>query len=123
MKVLRLDHAQVTVPSADEAAARRFYLGVLGLAEIPKPAALAAHGGFWTALGGVQIHIGLEDGVVREQTRAHIAFEVAGIAEWRTRLEKIGMAPKRGSAIVGLERLELRDPSGNCIELLEKTSV
>jgi len=40
--IIGIDHVQVAAPAACEAAARRFYGGLLGLEEIPKPAALAA---------------------------------------------------------------------------------
>ena len=120
MKVRRLDHAQLTVPSDREPEARAFYLGVLGLPEIAKPAALAGRGGFWTALGGVQVHVSLEDGVDRERTRAHLAYEVTGLAAWRARLESLGLMPQSGSPLPGRRRLELRDPFGNRLELLER---
>jgi hypothetical protein len=46
-KAVALDHVQLAMPRGQEDAARRFYCGVLGLPEIPKPAHLAARGGVW----------------------------------------------------------------------------
>jgi hypothetical protein len=45
MKLLRINHVQLAIPPDREAETRRFYGDVLGLREIPKPAALAARGG------------------------------------------------------------------------------
>ncbi len=74
--IRRVHHAQITVAPEDAEAARRFYCGLLGLTEIPKPAALAARGGFWLGLGGFEIHVGTEGGVDRTATKAHLAYEV-----------------------------------------------
>lgn len=46
---LALDHVQVAIPAGGEDRARAFYGGLLGLKEIPKPAALSARGGVWYA--------------------------------------------------------------------------
>ena len=51
VSIIGLDHVQVAAPPGCEADARRFYGGVLGLAEVAKPEALAARGGVWFALG------------------------------------------------------------------------
>lgn len=40
-----LHHMQLTMPRGEEDAARRFFVGVLGMAEIDKPPVLAARGG------------------------------------------------------------------------------
>ena len=41
MRIIGIDHIQLAMPAGGEDAARRFYGGVLGLEEMPKPAALA----------------------------------------------------------------------------------
>ncbi|PKL77772.1 MAG: glyoxalase, partial [Candidatus Melainabacteria bacterium HGW-Melainabacteria-1] len=76
MRILGLHHVQITVASADEAAARRFYCELLGLAPIPKPSSLAGRGGFWCQLGDRQLHVGIEDGIERKASKAHIAYAV-----------------------------------------------
>ena len=43
--IVGLDHVQIAAPPGCEADARRFYGGLLGLAEVPRPAALAGRGG------------------------------------------------------------------------------
>ena len=42
-----IHHVQLACPPDSEAASREFYGAVLGLAEIPKPPALARRGGCW----------------------------------------------------------------------------
>ena len=42
-----IHHVQLACPPGTEPALREFYGSVLGLAEIPKPPALAARGGCW----------------------------------------------------------------------------
>lgn len=44
MTYLAIDHVQLAMPAGQEAAARAFYAGVLGLTEVPKPPALAVRG-------------------------------------------------------------------------------
>ena len=54
-----IDHVQVAAPPGCEPAARGFYGGLLELAEVDKPPALAARGGCWFAVGGQQLHVGV----------------------------------------------------------------
>jgi hypothetical protein len=42
-----LHHVQLAAPAGSEDAARAFYGGLLGMVELPKPAALAARSGCW----------------------------------------------------------------------------
>ncbi|MFN3653570.1 MAG: VOC family protein [Armatimonadota bacterium] len=119
-RLLRLHHAQITVPRGAEEPAREFYCGVLGLAEIPKPEALLARGGFWLRLGGQEIHVGTEEGADRTATKAHLAYEVADLEHWRRLLQERGIAPEDGVPIPGLRRFEFRDPFGNRCELIQR---
>jgi len=118
--IVGLHHAQVTVPLGAEDAARAFYCGTLGLREIPKPPRLAVRGGFWLELGGVQVHVGTEDGVARERTRAHLAFEVDDLAAMRTLVTGAGLPVLEGEPIPGLARFETRDPFGNRMEFVQR---
>ena len=49
---MRLSHVNITMPAGNEAAARAFYGGLLGLREIPKPEAIRGRGGVWFEAGG-----------------------------------------------------------------------
>src|SRR5215470_10482757 len=55
-----IDHFQMAMPPGGEDTARKFYCGVLGMAELPKPDELAKSGGAWFSSGSVQIHVGSE---------------------------------------------------------------
>jgi catechol 2,3-dioxygenase-like lactoylglutathione lyase family enzyme len=54
-------HVQLAMPRGEEAAARAFFVDVLGMAGIDKPAVLAARGGVWFRAGRVELHLGVED--------------------------------------------------------------
>lgn len=117
--IVRLHHVQITVPRGAEEDARRFYCGLLGLREVAKPPALAERGGFWLEAGASQVHIGVEDGVDRARSKAHLAYEVDDLAAWRARLGTAGVATLDGIQITGWQRCEMRDPFGNRVELMQ----
>ena len=118
--ILALHHAQITVPKDAEAKAREFYCGRLGLREIPKPEVLRARGGFWLQLGSLQIHIGVEDGVDRLRTKAHLGFEVDDLESMRALIKSLGLEISEGEPLPGLTRFELRDPFGNRMEFVQR---
>ncbi|HEU4821569.1 MAG TPA: glyoxalase, partial [Qipengyuania sp.] len=62
MSILGIDHVQLAMPHGGEEQARRFYIGVLGMHEIDKPAHLAVGGGCWFEGGAAHIHLGVEEG-------------------------------------------------------------
>lgn len=117
--LLRVQHAQITIPKGSESEARKFYCDILGLREIPKPESLQSRGGFWLALNEFQIHVGTEDGFDRAKTKAHLAYEVEDLDGWRERLEAIGIEIIEGIPIPAFSRFEFRDPFGNRVEFLE----
>jgi hypothetical protein len=57
-KWLGIDHVQLATPIGAEVEARGFYVEVLGLVEVPKPAELAKRGGAWFEAGEVRAHRG-----------------------------------------------------------------
>src|SRR5688572_19072501 len=107
--IRRLHHAQITVPKGAEDAARAFYCGVLGLAEIPKPPSLISRGGFWLALGDLELHVATEDGVDRHRTKAHLAYQVDDAAAWQRLLRDRGVEIADSIPIPGFARFEFRD--------------
>jgi catechol 2,3-dioxygenase-like lactoylglutathione lyase family enzyme len=118
--ILHAHHAQVSVTKGEEAAAREFYCGLLGLREVPKPESLQGRGGFWLELGDFQVHIGIEDEADRSRTsKAHVAYEVENLDGWRARLTENGIKILDGIPIPGCNRFEFRDPFGNRVEFLE----
>lgn len=117
-----VNHVQVSIPIGAEDKAREFYCAVLGLKEISKPASLTGRGGFWLELDGFQIHFGAENGIDRTRSKAHVAYLVSDLEEWRKRLTAHGCTIVDGIPIPGYIRFEFRDPFGNRVEFLEKQS-
>jgi catechol 2,3-dioxygenase-like lactoylglutathione lyase family enzyme len=115
-----IHHVQITIPKGAEDEARHFYCRTLGLPEIDKPASLAGRGGLWLQVGDRQAHIGVEDGVDRLATKAHVAYEVADLAAWRARFAALGIEILEGVPIPGCDRFEFRDPFGNRVEFLQR---
>jgi catechol 2,3-dioxygenase-like lactoylglutathione lyase family enzyme len=115
-----LDHVQLAAPPGCEAAARAFYGGLLGLRELPKPAALAARGGVWFALGERhQLHIGVEEPFAPAR-KAHPALAVApgDLDALAARLAGAGVEVAWDGAIPGVRRCHVADPWGNRLELV-----
>jgi catechol 2,3-dioxygenase-like lactoylglutathione lyase family enzyme len=115
-----IDHVQITIPKGQEEQAREFYCGLLGLQELEKPAELKGRGGIWLSAGGMQMHIGTEDGVDRLKTKAHVAFLVSDAQEWRRKFHLRGVEILEGIPIPGCDRFEFRDPFGNRVELIQR---
>jgi catechol 2,3-dioxygenase-like lactoylglutathione lyase family enzyme len=119
MSLLRVHHAQITIPKGAENEARKFYCELLGLQEIPKPEVLQPRGGFWLTLGDLQIHVGTEDDFDRTKTKAHVAYLVEDLKGWRGKLEESDVKVLDGIPIPAYNRFEFRDPFGNRVEFLE----
>ena len=118
MSVLGVNHAQVNVPSAALEDARKFYIGFLGMKEIPRPSVFKSDG-IWLNAGSFELHIGVEDNVERK-TRAHLAYEVKDILTWRKKVLESGGKIVEQPKIPNYERFHFRDPFGNNIELIER---
>ena len=120
MPIVGLDHVQIAAPPGCEGDARRFFGGLLGLEEVAKPAALAARGGAWFALGpgGQQLHVGVEDDF-KPARKAHPALVVSGSLEvLAERLLEAGCEVRWDDALPGVARFYVDDPWGNRLELL-----
>jgi catechol 2,3-dioxygenase-like lactoylglutathione lyase family enzyme len=120
--IVGIHHVQITVPKGEERAARKFYCGLLQLPEVEKPDVLRARGGFWLAAGDRNVHVGTEESVNRNVTKAHIAYAVDDIAAWRIRLSAAGVQVEEGIPIPGYSRFEFRDPFGNRVEMIQAIS-
>ena len=118
MVILRINHVQVAMPRGLEDQARRFYGGVLGLREIPKPPALAGRGGAWFELGETQLHLGV-DPEFRPAKKAHVAFDVEDIDTVAARCRDAGYAPRPDDQIEGQRRFFVEDPFGNRLEIMQ----
>ena len=117
--ILGVNHVQVNVPTADLERARDFYVNFMGMREIPRPETFTSSG-IWLNAGMFEIHIGLEDGVDRSRTRAHVAYQVSDVRAWRAKVDEAGFATKEQPLIPGYDRFQFRDPFGNMIEIMQK---
>jgi catechol 2,3-dioxygenase-like lactoylglutathione lyase family enzyme len=109
---------QLAIPAGGEDACRRFFGELLGMAELPKPPALAARGGCWFRGGGVELHLGVEDGFAPAR-KAHPGIQVHGLAVLRARLIEAGVPLVDDDELPGYERIYAYDPFGNRLEFLE----
>ncbi len=114
---LAIDHVQLAMPPAAEEKARRFFINVLGMQEIAKPAALAKRGGCWFASGEVQIHLGVEDDF-RPAKKAHPALRCRQYTALLESLRGHGIEVTEADDLPGVRRCHISDPFGNRIELV-----
>ncbi|QEC50856.1 glyoxalase [Baekduia soli] len=115
--VTDLDHVQVAAPPGCEAEARRFYGGLLGLAEIAKPEPLRDRGGVWFAVGGRALHVGVEDPFT-PAAKAHPALRAGDLEALAARLAAAGAVVRWDDALPGVRRCHTEDPWGNRLELV-----
>ena len=113
----QLQHVQLAIPRGSEDACREFYVGILGLTEVPKPPALAVRGGMWLRTGGVEIHLGVEDDF-RPAKKAHPAFVVTDFDGLVERLTSRGIEIRWDDAIPGTRRFHASDNVGNRLEFI-----
>lgn len=114
--IVGVDHVQLTVPRALEAATLDFYRHVLELTEIPKPEELRARGGAWFQVGNMQFHIGV-DPEPWPKSKRHVCFLVPDIVKARAAAVAKGAAVEEEGEAEGLKRFFIRDPAGNRIEI------
>jgi catechol 2,3-dioxygenase-like lactoylglutathione lyase family enzyme len=118
MKVDRIDHVQLAMPSGHEDEARSFYSGLLGISETPKPAHLAARGGCWFEQGDLKIHLRVEADF-RAARKPHPALLVDGLQSLVEVLRAAGVEIRDDEPLEGYDRVYVDDPFGNRIELME----
>ena len=116
-RILAIDHVQIAVPPDSEAAARAFYLDLLGFREVERPATGAGRSFLWVAAGNQQVHF-RPDPEFRPAQFAHPGFVVRGLASLAARLEAAGHAVTTEQS-VGAGRFHVRDPFGNRLEFIE----
>jgi catechol 2,3-dioxygenase-like lactoylglutathione lyase family enzyme len=112
-----IDHVQVAMPVGEEAKARAFYAGLLGLPEQPKPAELAKRGGCWFESARVKVHCGVETPFAPAR-KAHIAFRVDDVLALTARAKEAGYEVIDDDLLPGHQRIYIYDPFGNRLEFL-----
>ncbi|MFE2584738.1 glyoxalase [Streptomyces sp. NPDC059378] len=115
-----LDHIQLAAPPGAEDLLRPYYVGILGMTEIPKPPVLAARGGCWFQAGSVRLHFGVE-AAFRPARKAHPGLRVTGIEAYAARLSSHGAKVIWDEDLPGHRRFYSEDPVGNRLEFLEPT--
>ena len=118
--VTALHHVNVTVSAKLEDAAKHFYGEVLGLKQVPKPAA-ARQSGAWYQVGDNQLHLSVEDEASGPLSSRHVCFNVSNVMETEQRFRDAGFEiipdPR---PIPGAERFYVRDPGGNQLEIVQQ---
>jgi catechol 2,3-dioxygenase-like lactoylglutathione lyase family enzyme len=117
--VTQLHHVNVNVPPELEAATKEFYGSVLGLTQVPKPAA-ARQSGAWYQIGATQLHLSVDDEPPGSLSSRHVCFMVDDLAasEKRFRDADVDIIPDPRPA-PGRPRFYVRDPGGNQLEIVQ----
>lgn len=101
-----------------EAAARRFYGEIVGLAEVAPPATLADLQEVWFQLAGdTELHLFTEPPMGQDHSARHFCLALDDVETLRTRLEEAGVTVVGGPPIPGRPRYFCRDPFGNLVEI------
>ncbi len=117
--VTQLHHVNVTVPPELEAATKEFYRSVLGLQQVPKPAA-SRQSGAWYQIGAAQLHLSVDDEVGDSLSSRHVCLTVDDLAATEKRFREAGVAIiPDARPVPGSRRFYVRDPGGNQLEIVQ----
>jgi catechol 2,3-dioxygenase-like lactoylglutathione lyase family enzyme len=111
-------HVQLAMPRGGEAAARVFFVDVLGMTEVDKPPVLAARGGAWFRAGAVELHLGVEE-EFRPARKAHPGIVVTDLDGLVERLARANQPLRWDTDFPGFRRVYAHDPFGNRLEFLQ----
>ncbi|MEV0676459.1 VOC family protein [Actinosynnema sp. NPDC050436] len=114
---LGLHHVQLAIPPGGEDRARAFYVGVLGMTEVPKPPALAARGGLWVRADRLEVHLGVEDDF-RPARKAHPGITTTDLDGLAARIADAGVEVRWDGDFPGFRRCYVSDVFGNRLEFL-----
>ena len=118
--VTKLHHVNVTVPPELEAATKDFYGAVLGLQQVPKPAA-ARQSGAWYQIGATQLHLSVEDAELAPLSSRHICFAVDDLGAAENKFRDAGVeVVSDPRPVPGTKRFYVRDPGGNQLEIVQQ---
>jgi catechol 2,3-dioxygenase-like lactoylglutathione lyase family enzyme len=120
LKAKRINHVTLAMPAGEHDRARKFYGGLLGLEEIPRPEALnAVYDLMWFKFLDILLHLDFTQPWTTPAENRHIAMEVEDLPAWRRYLEGKGATIHEAVAMPDRDRFYLLDPFGNYFELLE----
>jgi catechol 2,3-dioxygenase-like lactoylglutathione lyase family enzyme len=129
---MRLDHGGLMISDLDRS--RAFYVGVLGLEEVPRPPTFDFPG-FWVQIGDQQLHLigeaeagrtaEVHPGYRRDEVETGYANHIAIVVD--DMAATVAGVVERGGEIVGGPRARgdgvlqayLTDPDGNVVELMQ----
>jgi catechol 2,3-dioxygenase-like lactoylglutathione lyase family enzyme len=111
-----LTHVTITMPRAGERRAREFYGGVLGLREIVKPEPLQARGGVWFDIGGLELHLSVEEDRFEADRQRHFALACGDVDGLKAKVQAAGV-PTADGCPAPYKRFFVLDPFGNRIEI------
>lgn len=119
LMVTALHHVNVTVAPELEAATKEFYGAVLGLKQVPKPAA-ARPTGAWYQIGANQLHLSVDEKERGPLSSRHICFHVSDLraTEESFRAAGVEIIPD-DCPVPGTQRFYVRDPGGNQLEIVQ----
>jgi len=122
-QVLRLQHTSIPMPAEGREAARAFYGGALGMAEVRPPSTLDVGRLVWFRAGsdGHEIHLFVDEEMARHSSAQHLCLQVDDIAAYRERFGAAGIEIEETIEIVNRPRFNVRDPFGNLIEVTQIT--
>ena len=118
-KIQALDHVAIEV--RDLGAAIDFYENVLGLTELPAPPVALEKGIRWYALPEDRmLHLVWNPDATSARV-GHLAFRVSDVQEWKAYFDSVGVLEEEATVkLYGtVERIFVRDPSGNRLEFLK----
>ena len=116
----RINHVTIAVPAGEHEKVRAFYGGLLGLEEIPRPAALnAVYDLMWFKLLDILLHLDFTPPWTKPAENRHLALEIHDLPKLRRYLEHKGATIREAVPMEDRERFYLLDPFGNYFELLE----
>lgn len=120
--VLRLQHVSLPFPGDPESfeTARRFYGGILGMDERPRPDVFPGVG-IWYAVGDQELHLFSEPSGVaaNRESRRHPCFEIDDVEAFRAHLVSAGVTTRdHDGEIPGRPRFFAVDPFDNTLEFV-----
>jgi hypothetical protein len=109
------DHVLLAIPEGGEDSARHYYVGLLEMTEITKPAGAATRSGCWFSGGSAHLHVGVEADF-RPAKKAHPALVVDDVDAVADALVAAGHACKFPENSIGPKHFHSHDPFGNRLE-------
>jgi catechol 2,3-dioxygenase-like lactoylglutathione lyase family enzyme len=116
--LLTLHHSAFTHPVGEEDRAREFYVGVLGLSEVPKPETMDRSKGCWFRTGGIEIHA-IPDADFHPNKLGHPAILVDDLDALANHLAEKGVPVEPDGRFPGHRRFHTYDYFGNQLEFLQ----